>query len=213
MPQFVKDGPDIPVRLLQAHEEGRVVFFCGAGISIPAGLPSFKELVCKLYEKPSRTPSPIEETAFNKESYETVIELLEDRLHEGRTVIRRDLTNLLQPSPVNANATALHRAVLSLARQRNGKLRLVTTNIDRVFEEVTASQTCPVGIHRPPSLPKPNEEWDGLIYLHGLLPEISDAECVKQAAWNQLVISSGDFGRAYLKERRAAWFVSELFQN
>lgn len=26
------DGPDIPERLLQAHEDGRVVFFCVAGI-------------------------------------------------------------------------------------------------------------------------------------------------------------------------------------
>ncbi|KPU61997.1 hypothetical protein AN403_6135 [Pseudomonas fluorescens] len=27
--QFVANGPDIPDELLQAHEEGRVVFFCG----------------------------------------------------------------------------------------------------------------------------------------------------------------------------------------
>ena len=43
--QFVTNGPDIPDELLQAHEEGRVVFFCGAGISYPAGLPGFKGLV------------------------------------------------------------------------------------------------------------------------------------------------------------------------
>ena len=40
--QFVKGGPDIPERLVQAHEAGRVVFFCGAGISYPAHLPWFK---------------------------------------------------------------------------------------------------------------------------------------------------------------------------
>jgi len=28
--QFVANGPDIPETLLQDHEEGRVVFFCGA---------------------------------------------------------------------------------------------------------------------------------------------------------------------------------------
>lgn len=43
--QFITNGPDIPDELLQAHEEGRVVFFCGAGISYPAGLPGFKGLV------------------------------------------------------------------------------------------------------------------------------------------------------------------------
>ena len=48
--QFIADGPDIPDALLQAHEEGRVVFFCGAGISYPAGLPGFKGLVEQIYD-------------------------------------------------------------------------------------------------------------------------------------------------------------------
>ena len=43
--QFFKNGPDIPERLLQEHDEGEVVFFCGAGISYPAGLLGFKGLV------------------------------------------------------------------------------------------------------------------------------------------------------------------------
>ena len=31
--------------LRRCHEEGKVVFFCGAGVSKPAGLPTFRELV------------------------------------------------------------------------------------------------------------------------------------------------------------------------
>ncbi len=31
--QFIQNGPDIPERLLEAHEDSHVVFFCGAGIS------------------------------------------------------------------------------------------------------------------------------------------------------------------------------------
>jgi len=31
--QFITNGPDTPDALLQAHEDGRVVFFCGAGIA------------------------------------------------------------------------------------------------------------------------------------------------------------------------------------
>ena len=49
--QFVTNGPDIPDALLQAHEEGRVVFFCGAGISRPAGLPDFGGLVQRLFQQ------------------------------------------------------------------------------------------------------------------------------------------------------------------
>ena len=51
MPHFIASGPNIPERLLWAHEEGRVVFFCGAGISYPAGLPNFKGLVDQMYAK------------------------------------------------------------------------------------------------------------------------------------------------------------------
>ena len=53
--QFIENGPDIPEHLLQAHEDGKVIFFCGAGISYPAGLPDFKGLVIKLYGNTRRT--------------------------------------------------------------------------------------------------------------------------------------------------------------
>ena len=54
--QFITNGPDIPDALLQAHEEGRVVFFCGAGISYPAGLPGFKGLVDEIYRLTAQRP-------------------------------------------------------------------------------------------------------------------------------------------------------------
>lgn len=46
------------------------------------------------------------------------------------------------------------------------------------------------------------------MYLHGLLPDASTAGDL-----DRLVVSSGDFGLAYLTERWAARFVSELFRN
>ena len=49
--QHIPNGPQIPDELLFAHQEGRVVFFCGSGISIPAGLPNFKELIDQLYKR------------------------------------------------------------------------------------------------------------------------------------------------------------------
>lgn len=58
-------------------------------------------------------------------------------------------------------------------------------------------------------LPVPkNSRCDGLVYLHGLLPDKPDDN-----ALNRLVVTSGDFGLAYLTERWAARFVSELFRN
>lgn len=42
--------PKIPERLLRAHGKGEVLFVCGAGVSVPAGLPEFRELAMKVYE-------------------------------------------------------------------------------------------------------------------------------------------------------------------
>jgi len=51
MTAFVTNGPDIPESLLRAHEDGRVVFFCGAGISYPADLPDFCGLMDRVYKE------------------------------------------------------------------------------------------------------------------------------------------------------------------
>jgi hypothetical protein len=56
-------------------------------------------------------------------------------------------------------------------------------------------------------IPK-NSRWNGLVYLHGLLPNAED-----DSALHRLVLTSGDFGLAYLTERWAARFVTELFRN
>lgn len=42
--RFLADGPNIPDKLLDERDRGNVVFFCGAGVSMPAGLPGFTEL-------------------------------------------------------------------------------------------------------------------------------------------------------------------------
>jgi hypothetical protein len=62
--KFVKNGPDVPDRLIEAHEEGRVVFFCGAGISYPANLPTFGGLVQAIYVALGENLNSIEKTAF-----------------------------------------------------------------------------------------------------------------------------------------------------
>src|SRR5215211_3006348 len=56
-------------------------------------------------------------------------------------------------------------------------------------------------------IPK-SSRWNGLVYLHGLLPNKPD-----ESALHRLVLTSGDFGLAYLTERWAARFVTELFRN
>lgn len=207
--QFITNGPDIPDELLQAHEEGRVVFFCGAGISYPAGLPGFNGLVNKIYELNGTVPSEIEQEVLKREQYDVTLDLLERRLPGQRLAVRRALAQALKPKLRRNGATDTHEALLQLAHSRDDALRLVTTNFDRVFNAAAKRTKQTFQAYTAPMLPIPkNSRWNGLVYLHGLLPEKVD-----DSALNRLVVTSGDFGLAYLTERWAARFVSELFRN
>jgi NAD-dependent SIR2 family protein deacetylase len=50
MPKFTRYGPVVPDALVQGLEDDKVVIFCGAGISMGAGLPDFNGLVKHCYE-------------------------------------------------------------------------------------------------------------------------------------------------------------------
>ena len=207
--QFVINGPDIPDALLQAHEEGRVVFFCGAGISYPAGLPGFKGLVEQIYQLNGTAFSDIEREAFDRGQFDATLDLLERRLPGQRLAVRRALERALKPNLSQKGATDTQAALLRLARNRDGALRLVTTNFDRVFHTAAERTGQASQAYAASMLPIPkNSRWNGLVYLHGLLPENTD-----DTVLNRLVITSGDFGLAYLTERWAARFVGELFRN
>ena len=207
--QFITNGPDIPDALLRAHEEGRVVFFCGAGISYPAGLPGFKGLVDEIYRLNGTTLSDIEREAFERGQFDATLDLLERRLPGQRLAVRRALAQALKPKLRRKGATDTQAALLRLARSREGAVRLVTTNFDRIFHVAAKRTGQAFQAYAAPMLPIPkNSRWDGLVYLHGLLPEKAD-----DTSLNRLVVTSGDFGLAYLTERWAARFVSELFRN
>ena len=216
--QFVKGGPEIPERLLQAHEDGRVVFFCGAGISYPAGLPDFDGLVNKLYKNLVVEPNSEQQVAIEAGQFDIAIGLLEANIVGGREKVRKELAKILTPNLKTPNATATHEALLTLGKNREnrenreGRTQLVTTNFDRLFEEVIGTKAKDKALNiecfQAPFLPVPKSRWDGLVYLHGLL---STAPTASELA--RLVVSSGDFGRAYLTECWAARFVSELFRN
>ncbi len=206
--QFIKNGPDIPEPLLQAHEDGRVVFFCGAGVSYPARLPGFRGLVDRLYADLGVAPSDIERAAIKSGQYDTAIGLLEGRIVGGRTVVREQVASILTPDLSLPHATATHEALLTLARNREGCYRLITTNFDRLFEAAISRCSLRLQTFQAPLVPVPKNRWDGLVYLHGLLPAAPTAEDL-----DRLVVSSGDFGLAYLTERWAARFVSELFRK
>lgn len=206
--QLVSNGPDIPERLLQAHEDGCVVLFCGAGISRPAGLPNFAELVTRVYEDLGVTPDVEQRAAIRAKQYDRAIGLLESAVVGGRQIVRDRLAQILTPNLKAPNAITTHTALLTLSRHREGRTQLVTTNYDRLFEHAIISSSNDIDRFQASALPVVKGRWDGLVYLHGLLPEEPTGQNL-----DHLVLSSGDFGLAYLTERWAARFVGDLFRN
>ena len=74
MPELVSKGPDIPVGLLNQLDDDRVVFFCGAGVSMGAvsRLPNFPGLLCQVYQDNHLEPDDIEREALKQCEYDKV---------------------------------------------------------------------------------------------------------------------------------------------
>lgn len=208
--QFIPHGPDIPNDMLQAHEEGRLVFFCGAGISKPAGLPDFSQLVTEICGRIGTHLQELEKNAFDDKHYDRALMLLERRLPGGAEEMRKAMWECLQPPLSDHLDLKTHEALLALGRDRAGILHLITTNFDRLFIQAASGAGQDVTHLAAPQLPVPrNERWNGIVYLHGLLPERRD----DSTTLKNLVVTSGDFGLAYLHDRWAARFVSEMLRT
>lgn len=206
--RFVPQGPDVPDALLRAHEDGRVAFFCGAGISMGAGLPGFGGLVDEIHKTLGCTPTKEERALINKGQYDRALWVLE-RILGPAGEMRRALSKVLRVAP--EKKSRIHKSLLTLSQARGDHpgMHLVTTNFDRLFENLHSEVNFAFKAHGASALPVPKPStWDSIVYLHGLL----DAN-PNQGNLNTLVLTSGDFGNAYLREGWAARFVTDLFRN
>ncbi len=214
--RFTESGPQIPDALLRARDEDRVVFFCGAGVSqARAGLTDFFGLAQSVIQRLGATKDcyafkVLEKAKEIGEALDVTGLISADRVF---SLLERDFTtsdiqaavakSLLPAADVDRSA---HEILLRLARTRSGKTQLVTTNFDRLFEPVGAK----IPLFQPPRLPKPSrrDDLDGIVYLHGCV----DVEYAR-AEGNGLVLSSADFGHAYLSEGWATEFFREIVQR
>lgn len=198
--QLIANGPDIPAAVLHSQEEGKLVFFCGAGISMPSGLPSFKRLVEDVRDQLGAAFTPQEKREFDAEAYDRVLGMFESDARFGIKARQKVVKRL---ATVDNPQLGVHQSLLTLARRPDGARQLVTTNFDNLFQ--IAEPDCHAKAAPELPIPKPGK-WDGLVHLHGrIVPADPDGR--------KLVFTSADFGVAYLVERWAARFVSELFQQ
>ena len=131
----------IPEKLRQALEDREVVFFCGAGVSKGAGLPSFKGLVESVLTdllpprvrcKPGSMAALTWET-FGQELYDEALSILETPNlggYDPRSVRERVRNSLSKRAPEIRN----HKTLVRLADLDSEDGRLVTTNFDTLFE-------------------------------------------------------------------------------
>jgi SIR2-like domain len=208
----------IPDELLVARDAGQVLFFCGAGVSTAkARLPGFLGLADKVLNQLRALPdSPA------RQLMKVVGELQGHKITGVGGIVAADrifgllerefalkdiegaVGGALKPR-LDASLDA-HRILLALSKGPSGKPRLVTTNFDLLFEAADPSSRR----WTPSQLPdfRRHADFEGIVHLHGMLdPDY------REAVGGRLVLSSAEFGRAYLAESWATEFIRAAIER
>lgn len=205
--RFAEHGPAIPDTLLAAQERGEVIFLCGAGVSMPAGLPSFlrlAKLTADALSVPQHDPMrAVVERALAGEALTQPLDTVFERFKEvyGERQVEARVARLIRTAP-DADISR-HQTILKLSRDAGGRSRVLTTNFDTLFERAEKK----LKAHVAPHLPRLDcHDLEGAIYLHGRASASSDRPL-------NLVLSSSDFGRAYMAQGWATEFMREALQR
>ena len=218
--RFVPGGPDIPNALIAEQQRGNVLFVCGAGVSMAAGLPSFRSLVIGIYRHLGENwePHPAERAVMEDggrlaTQYDRVLRILERRLEASdvrasrgmRHRLREAVEQALLPRP--SVDLPHHRALLELSKGEDGGVRLLTTNFDTLFERSWVSGGgSALPSHAGPGMPRQGTgAFEGVLHLHG---RIGDQELDLDGT--DLVLTSAEFGDAYLRSGWATRYVYDL---
>ncbi|NOD65442.1 SIR2 family protein [Ruegeria sp. HKCCD6109] len=208
--RFHANGPIIPDVLLERCDAGRVVFLCGAGVSLPSGMPSFiglTQYVIDYFDPPKDSeimrafqPWIDDPTGINM-PLDQIFNLL--HLEYGRGEVNALVAERLQASSGNDQVGHHHDVIKRISTSPNGEPQIVTTNFDLLFELGGDFPT-----FAAPAFPDLafGGAVEGITYLHGRLAD-------KDADQHSYVLSSADFGRAYLSEAWATNFIRHLLEH
>jgi hypothetical protein len=181
---------DISYTLIDAHRDGTLVIFVGAGASLdpPSSLPTFVDLA-KGVAAAARAP-------FDPDRNPDVF--LGDLDKDGIPV--RDLVVNLLSGP-SSKPNHLHGAIARLAGT-GGAVRVVTTNYDQHLTSALVADGAAPTEYFAPALPM-GDDFEGVVHLHGSLSQAS----------RHLIVTDADFGHAYLRHAWAARFLERMYSK
>lgn len=201
--RFSQDGPEFPGQLVDSLLRGEVVFLCGTGISAPP-MPNFSALVNKVYETLDVQKTDSEKNAFARKQFEEVLGSLSRRLSDPESVTRQVSEFLKTPAHPNLER---HRTILRLSRNPDNRIAVITTNFDTMLEKAANNFTKERNISfAGQALPTPGSpSFSGIIHIHGRLadPELGLEQ-------TPLVLTSADYGDAYMRSGWASRFLFDL---
>jgi hypothetical protein len=190
------DAVDVPDEVVDALTNGRLVVFVGAGASVapPSSLPLFDALASHVAEqayRPSYDPS-----AYGGETPDGFLGRLEQEGVAVRELVHERL------SRTDSRPCALHRAIVRMFASAN-RIRIITTNFDPHLSTAAAEEYPePTQTYCAPAIPL-GDDFTGIVNLHGCL----------DGRLQDLVVTSKDFGHAYLTNPWAAGFLRDVFTN
>lgn len=187
------DYIDIPDELIEAQEEGNLVVFAGAGVSMgkPSNLPSFRELAEKIAGS-----HPLSKEI---KKYESRLDVFLGELSRDGVNVQGECRRIIGEK--RSKPTELHSSILDLfAKPEN--VRIVTTNFDNHFSTTIKERCWEVDHYFAPALPL-GHQFTGLVYIHGWIKREKEP----------LILTDEDFGRAYLTEGWAREFLKQLFSK
>ncbi|WP_256577288.1 SIR2 family protein [Pseudomonas sp. Irchel s3f19] len=148
-----------------------------------------------------------EQKSFEEGRFEEVLGSLSRRIVDPVDMIRT-VVELLQPltQPDLSN----HRTILRLSRNLNNQPVIVTTNFDTMLEkallDVDGAKQVRALSFAGQDLPSPGSaDFAGIIHLHGRVAD----ECIELEE-TPLVVTSADYGDAYMRSGWASRFLFDL---
>ena len=180
---------------------------------MPSGMPTFVGLtqyVIEFYDPPADSEIM---TAFRpwldgQSAANVPLDQIFNLLHleYGKAEVNSLVTERLRAPLEVKDSGREHGLIKRISSSQNGVPQIVTTNFDRLFEAGQDGKH--LVSHVPPAFPDLNfgSKIEGITYLHGRLVEATSES-------HPYVLSSGDFGRAYLSEGWATNFIRHLLER